>query len=181
MPIIGSTDTFAIQWKVHDGLHIGYVYLSVWIAGKKIGALDDAVSIATFVKRAENFQVQAENRYFINSETLTGTEIFRDLYDSCVITALPGQSLADAIKLSSPSALPLELAGKLRDTFYLDEVFGDLLQDTFNLLLVAEPVMGRERLILRDLSSMEIAEYFLPAGEVEHVMKETLSTLESLG
>jgi hypothetical protein len=172
MAVFGNPDSFAVEIAFDGALPDGYCLVMPWVAGKRLGVADEPFLAHTFRSHAHDFIGKSAFREIPGSQHIGAAGLFARLFDDFMITALPGETIVDAMRRAPPrSGVPsYQAASRIRDIFYLDEILGPAVLDRENLVLVNEPSLRRQRLIRRDLDTMQFHEYMLPLGTVEDAL-----------
>lgn len=115
------------------------------------------------------FSSRIDDRTVSDIADASAQEIFHDLYDSCMLTVRPGETLEDVLERPRRENVDYDQDSRIRDTFHLDEIGGASFRDHVGLVLVNNLRLGCERLIWRDTRTFQISEKRFPLGAIEKI------------
>jgi predicted house-cleaning noncanonical NTP pyrophosphatase (MazG superfamily) len=181
MSIFGDKSSFAIECQISRVLNgQTYAHLRLWVGGKPIGDYEDEIILSSCISYLSDFLKFTGNRYEPDLDEKSKEEVFQLIFDSVVDTIPTGiTTLSEMVSIynsSNDNAQPLY--DNIERRFHLDSFGMSSFSDKFNLILV-ETKSGKQRLIWRTLSDMEIHEALLKPKSFEAIANQFLVWAES--
>jgi Immunity protein 42 len=175
MSIFGDKSLFAIEYEHSCGHNSHtYIHFRFWAGGQEIGDYEDIIYLSDCLCYLSDFLKLSNQRYEPELEQKSREDIFRIIYDSCMVT-LPDQIRLEDIlsnNLVTQESNPQKF-NNIQERFHLDSIGMSSFQDRFNIILI-EDRSGNQRLIWRTLSDMKIYEVNLPFKTFETVANQFL-------
>lgn len=168
--VFGDPETLAFE--VERSVEIdgwAFIHFRIWVGRIPFGNFDDDAPLKVVVERLTSFLLFMGQRCEAELDQLPADEVYRRLFDSIAITYEPGMSLAD-IPDEGDAEPPYR---QILARFHLHEVGDSALFGEANLLLM-ETADGHERVISRDLKTLQTRDTWLPGGSLERAAKPFL-------
>lgn len=180
MSIFGDKYSFAIESQVSRVLDERvYIHFQVWVGGKPIGDYEDEIMLYSCISYLSDFLKFTGNRYEPDLDKKSKKEVFQIIFDSVVYTLPAGKTWNEIFANYNPSNEDTQPPYEdIQRRFHLDSFGMSSFSDKFNLILV-ETKSGKQRLIWRAISDMELHEQILEPRSFEAIANQFLLWAES--
>ncbi len=168
MNITGDKSKFAIVWEITAAYTEDcYGSFCLWIEGQQVGDLSYEVHLDAALYSCDQCLRHKNIRTYRNSEDLSKDELFHQLYER--FFGDKAKETGDYLNL-----------GIYRAIFWLEEIGDASTRDNWNIIVVDEPVLNRQRIIWRHLDAPDVKqEAFLPADLFDDVIKQFCEQISS--
>jgi len=179
MSIFGDQSIFAIECQVSRLLEKRvYTHFQVWVGGKPIGDYEDEIMLYSCMSYLSEFLKFTGNRYEPELDEKSKEEVFKMIFDSVVYTLPVEKTWNEIFAIYNPSDGIQPPYEDIMRRFHLDSFGMSSFSDKFNLILV-ETQSGKQRLIWRAISDMELHEQILEPKGFEAIANQFLLWAES--
>ena len=177
MTLFGTTSTFGIECEITFRQDESWTYghIRMWADANPIGDYEDSTYLRACLNWLTNFHSYANVRCEPSLDNKSKEEVFRLLFDSCMLTIPEGVGFLEFVPEESEELGAARLAyPQARERFHLDDVGMSSFYDKWNVILV-EKSDRVQRLIWRNLKDMQIHEALLPPGRFEDVAAQFIT------
>lgn len=169
--LFGTTSTFGIECEITYRYDETWTYghIRMWADANPIGDYEDSTHLRACLNWLVDFLSYADVRCEPSLDNKSKEEVFRLLFDSCMLTMPEGVGILEFVPEEAEELDAARLAyPQARERFHLDGVGMSSFSDKWNVILV-EKSDRFQRLIWRNLKDMRIQEALLPPGCFEAV------------
>jgi Immunity protein 42 len=178
--LFGDPSVFAIECEIIDKIDKWvFADFRFWAVSEPIGDYDDSMDLLGGVYYLKESIKCAEYRHAHVFNDLSKEEIFRIVFDSIMITVPKGESIRSLpLEPDLPYDYDSSLAqSKMRSGCHLDAVGMSSFCDKWNIILVENSNLW-QRLIWRNLDTMELKEALFPPNRFEQVAQSFLDWID---
>jgi hypothetical protein len=174
--IFGNVSRFAFESEESVRLeNWTFIHLRIWLGNRPFGDYEDDVALKLVIPRLESFLALGATRAERSLESLSTTEVLRDLFDSVVLTIPAG---VDVLKFESPPYREPPYS-QIIARFHLHEVGASAFENRVAVIMTRLGD-GSERFVWRDIQTGEIGDVTYPSGSFEVAATEFLQWAKAL-